>query len=310
MAMDFSWEAMAGNLQANAFNEKKSYKNETDSRFWKLSRDENGNGGALIRFLPDMNGVPFVTLSKIRAQNKDGKGFFVNEWSPTSIGLPDPFDEEFSKLWKAGEKDTAKTLGRSIRFITNIYVVKDPANEENNGKVFLYDMSQSMMEMIKEVMIQTESMKALDEEPIAVYNPVEGNNFLIKVKDGTNGIPTYESSKFADKVTGIFADEAEATAAIAEKTYALKEFLEPSNFKTYEELTDLLNRFMKRDGKGTEKGAEKGAETPAETPAETKKPAETTPAKETVSEDVTVTPAETASVDDADLDDLLNEITQ
>lgn len=240
--MNFDFNSLAANLQENAFNEKKTYRKEVDTRFWKLSRNEDNVGGALIRFLPDANEVMFVTLSKIHASRD--KGYYVNEWSPTSIGLPCPFDEKFWELWNAEQKVTAKLLGRSNRYITNIKVLKDPANTENEGKIFLYEMSHTMMEQIKEVMIQTDAMKALDEEPIAVFNPVEGQSYLIKAKEGENKIITYSGSKFADKVNGIYTSYDEAEADIKANSYPLKEFLEPTNFKSYEELTDMLHRFL------------------------------------------------------------------
>lgn len=243
--MDFNWDNMAVNLQDNAFGEKKSYSNDVDTRFWKLSRDENDNGGAIIRFLPDSNNIPFVNLTKINATTGDKKSFFVNEWSPTTIGLKCPFNEKFSELWNAGQKDTAKTLGRSQRYITNIKVIKDPANPANEGKIFLYDMSQTMIDMLKGVMIQTESMKALDEEPVAVFNPLQGNNFLLKAKLGSNKIITYGDSKFSDKVTSLYDSKEDAEKDIIENTHSLKEFLDPANFKSYEELLDLRNKFLK-----------------------------------------------------------------
>ena len=304
--MDFNWDNMAGNLQDNAFGDKKNYDNETDSRFWKLSRDEKGDGAAIVRFLPDLNGTPFIALTKINAQNPGTKGFFVTEWSPASIGLKCPFNEKFTELWNGGFKDKAKTLGRAQRFITNVKIMKDPANPSNEGKIFLYDMSKTMIDMLKEVMVQTEQMKALDESPIAVYNPIEGNNFLIKVKDGENGIPTYTSSKFADKVTGIYPDKETATADIMANTYSLKEFFEPTNFKTYEELTDLRDRFLKEgkysaDAKTPENVAEGQAVNKAQTETTINTGLELgtqeTPAK-------VETPAK-ADTSDAELDDLL-----
>lgn len=242
--MDFNWDNMANNLQNNAFGEKKSYANDVDTRFWKLSRDENDNGAAIIRFLPDSNNVPFVNLTKINANKGDKKSFFVNEPSPTTIGLKCPFNEKFSELWKNGEKETAKTLGRTQRYITNIKVIKDPANPSNEGKIFLYDMSQTMIDMLKGVMIQTESMKALDESPVEVFNPLQGSNFLLKVKMGATKILTYGDSKFSDKVTSIYESKEDAEKDIKENTYPLKEFLDPTNFKTYDELKVLLDKFL------------------------------------------------------------------
>lgn len=302
--MEFNWDSMAENLQDNAFGEKKQYTNDVDTRFWRLSRDENDNGAAVIRFIPDSNGIPFVNLTKINAR-KAKKGFFVNEWSPTTIGLKCPFQEKFSELWDAGNKTTAKTLGRSQRYITNIKVIKDPANPENDGKIFLYDMSQTMIDMLKGVMVQTEAMKALDEDPIAVYNPLVGNNFVIKAKMGSNDIITYTDSKFSDKVTGIYADATEAEADIVNNAHSLKEFLDPSNFKTYDELTDLRDKFLKigkyaPDADATAEASSDNADKPAETPAQE------TP-KQEVDTGLNLAPEATPSEakTDSDLDDLL-----
>lgn len=307
--MDFNWDNMAGNLQDNAFGEKKQYDNEVDTRFWKLARDENDNGGAVIRFLPDADVVPFVAMTKINARTKK-KGFFVSEWSPTTIGLKCPFNEKFSELWNAGDKETAKTLGRGQRYITNIKVMKDPANPENEGKIFLYDMSQTMIDMLKGVMIQTDAMKALDEEPVAVFDPMKGNNFILKVKRGSNDIITYGDSKFSDKVTSIYDSEEAAEADIVANTHSLKAFLDPSNFKSYEELSDLRDKFLKIGKYSTDAAtgdtaptAEAKPETEATPEAEAPAPAETPKAEAETPK--TETPA--ASSDD-ELDDLLADL--
>jgi len=310
--MDFSWDSMAGNLQDNAFGDKKQYDNEVDTRFWKLSRDENGNGGAIIRFLPDPDNTPFIPMTRINAQNSK-KGYFVSEWSPMSIGLKDPFNEKFTELWNLGEKEKAKTCGRSQRFITNIKVIKDPSNPQNEGKIFLYDMSKTMIDMLKEVMIQTEQMKALDEAPVPVYNPIEGANFLIKVKDGDNGFPTYASSKFADKITGIYPDGPSASEDIVANAHKLKDFYEPTFFKSYEDLLDMRDRFLK-EGKYAP-----GADTKPDAADKAEQVAVTTAQTETVINtglDLGATPATPATPatetsennSDAELDDLLSDL--
>jgi len=309
--MNFDWNSMAGNLQDNAFGDKKQYDNEVDTRFWKLARDEKGDGGAIVRFLPDPSLTPFISLTKINAQNKK-KGYFVSEWSPSSIGLKCPFNEKFSELWNANQRETAKTLGRSNRFITNIKVIKDPANPQNEGKIFLYDMSKTMIDMLKEVMVQTEQMKALDEDPVAVYDPVNGANFLIKIKDGENGIPTYASSKFADKITGIYPDADTAIADIKENAFELKEFFEPGNFKTYDELVDMRDRFLKvgkyapgADGQSAPDKAEEAAVAQVEKDAVISTGLENVAASPAP---VTETPANNADTTDDELDALLGDM--
>jgi len=311
--MDFSWESMQAKLQPNAFADKQGYtKKEVDTRFWTLSKDENGNGAAVIRFLPDPEGVPFINMIKINAQLPKGqKGFFVSEWSPLTIGKPDPFNEKFLELWGSGQKDKAKTLGRSNRFFTNIKVIKDPANPENEGKIFLFDMSKTMLEMLKEVMIETEQMKALGEKPIQVFNPIDGHNFLIKSKMGENDIITYSSSKFADSSSAIYDSATDAEKDIKENAYALSEFLKEDAFLSYEELKDLLDKFLK-EGKYAPKGQEQAEQAVQQTSGvkeDTKTETQVSTGLNLNSE----TPKEEASQaskesSDSDLDDLLADL--
>ena len=308
--MDFSWESMQAKLQPNAFGDKKSYKKkEVDTRFWTLSKDENSNGAAIIRFIPDPEGVPFISMEKISA-NRGKKQFYVSEWSPATIGLPDPFNEKFLELWNAGEKEKAKLLGRSNRFFTNIKVIKDPANPENEGKIFLFDMSKAMIDMLKEVMIETDQMKALGEKPIQVFNPMEGHNFLIKSKMGDNKIVTYANSKFADSPSAIYDSKEEAEKDITENGYKLQEFLEPDFYLSYDELKDLLDKFLKegkyaKDTKSEEK-SEKAKQEPKQEPS--KPQSEEINTGLNLSQEPKQEPKQESKSEDADLDDLLADL--
>jgi hypothetical protein len=258
----FDWDNLAKNIEEDALTDgaKKGY--EEDSRFYKLSKDKNGNGGALIRFVPDKDGIPFIKMIKINA-DRGVNNRFCKDWSPQSIGKPDPFNEKFVELWKAGKKEEAKKFGRTIRYISNIKVIKDPANPDNEGKFFLLDMSKSLFDKIKQAVQPTEDEIALGTEPKAVFNPIEGNSMLLKIKLGANGIYTYEDSKFAEKVDGIYKDEAEAKADIEANSYSLKEFHKPEFFKSYEELKQCLNWFM-----GIENAPEETKSEPEKTKSE------------------------------------------
>ena len=287
MSSKFDWDALSKNLNENAMSDgnKKTY--EVDERFYRLSRDENGNGGALIRFIPDSNGVPFIKMTRIDAQQGKNKPF-VSEWSPQTIGKPDPFNERFSELWNSGQQEEAKKYGRKFRYLTNIKVIKDPQNKDNEGKTFLFDMSPTLFEKIKNAASPSESEIALGAEPMEVYNPVEGNSFLLKVKLGSNGFLTYEDSKFADKVDGIYKSDAEATKDIKENAYNLDEFLKPESFLSYDELKQKLAWF---EGKKEETSVP--TEDKPETAEKTAEPQKETPKAE---------PA------DDELDDLLDEL--
>jgi hypothetical protein len=104
-------------------------------------------------------------------------------------------------------------------------------------------MSPTLFEKVKGAAAPTEGEIALGAEPIAVYDPVKGSSFLLKTKIGSNGFITYEDSKFADKVDGIYATEAEADADIKANGFVLDEFLKEESFMSYEDLKAKLAWF-------------------------------------------------------------------
>ena len=110
-----------------------------DDRVWKLSVDKSGNGYAVIRFLPAPEGedLPFVKLYSHAFQ---GPGGWYIESSLTTMNQKDPVSELNSELWNNGTdagKELARKQKRKLTYISNIYVVKDPSNPSNEGRVFL-----------------------------------------------------------------------------------------------------------------------------------------------------------------------------
>ena len=157
----FNFDAMKTAVGVDPF-AKEANKFAKDERFYTLTKDKDGNGGAVIRFLPDSEKGMIQRLFKINTTIiNNGKKRFVSEFSPSTIGLPDPFQEKWQDLWNEGEKEDtkdangnitkygAKTYSRGIRYVVNIKVEKDPACPENVGKVFLYEMSGTMKDKIQ-----------------------------------------------------------------------------------------------------------------------------------------------------------------
>ena len=125
-----------------------------DDRLWKLDVDKSGNGYAVIRFLPAPNGedLPFVKLYSHAFQ---GPGGWYIENSLTTMGQKDPVSEYNTMLWNNGTdagKEAARKQKRKLTYISNIYVVKDPANPENEGKVFLYKFGKKIFDKITAAM--------------------------------------------------------------------------------------------------------------------------------------------------------------
>ena len=245
----FDFDKLASN-PSDVFGEKKT--DGVDNRFYKLKRDENGNGAAIIRFLPDPNMSLLQQIWKINVNNQKGNDRrWVSELSPQNINQPDPFHKAWADLWQAGKKEEARKFARQTRYYANILVVKDPATPENEGKVFLLDMSQSLKQMLETAMFPSDADRALGAEPKALFNPLQGHNFkLVSSKEAT-GFLGYSKSGVMDPVTSVFDSKEQAVAFIKENCYPLGDFLKPEIYKSYEELQAKLEYVMFRDGSAT-----------------------------------------------------------
>ena len=104
-----------------------------DDRFWKAELDKSGNGYAVIRFLPPPNGEE-MAWAKIFNHGFQGPGGWYIENSLTTIGQKDPLAEYNSTLWNSGieaNKEIARKQKRRLTYISNIFVVEDKANPQN-----------------------------------------------------------------------------------------------------------------------------------------------------------------------------------
>ena len=111
-----------------------------DERLWKPEMDKTGNGFAVIRFLPAPNGED-LPWAKMYSHAFQGPGGWYIENSLTTIGQKDPLGEYNRELWNSGtetNKETVRKQKRKLSYYSNIYVVKDPTNPQNEGKVFLF----------------------------------------------------------------------------------------------------------------------------------------------------------------------------
>jgi len=278
----YDWNKLSQNLQEDALTDKKSSSYEKDDRFYTLARNDRNIGGAVIRFLLSPDEIPFVKMYQIDAQGAYQRRF-ISEWSPTTIGKPDPVNEKFLELWGQDLKDEARKFGRKIRYIANIKVIKDPATPANEGKIFLLDMSKTLFDKLKNAVEPDPEEMALDPDlkPKEIFDPVNGFDFLFKVKKGQNGFFTFEDSKFADKATATYADDAAYEKAIKADGYKLGTFLEEDFFKTYDELKEKLAWYQGIDTRTAPAKPEVQADVPAESLEERMTPkAETKPEPE------------------------------
>lgn len=215
----------------------------SDERVWKLDVDKSGNGYAVIRFLPAPEGedLPFV---KVYSHAFQGPGGWLIDQCLTTINQKCPVCEHNSGLWNNGTdagKEVARKQKRKLTYVSNIYVVKDPANPENEGKVFLFKYGKKIFDKLTAAM----QPEFEDEEAIDPFDFWQGANFKLKAKN-VAGYRNYDSSEFANP--GSLLDDDDALEAIWKKQYSLAEFISPDQFKSYEELKTRLSSVLGTKG--------------------------------------------------------------
>jgi len=223
--------------QENKPLEKKSY---VDERIWKPVMDKTGNGFAIIRFLPAPKGeeLPWVKLWNHAFQGPTGQWYIEN--SLTTISQNDPVSELNTKFWNSGvesDKEIARKQKRKLQYYSNIYVVKDSANPQNEGKVFLYRFGKKIFDKIMETMQPAFE----DETPVNPFDFWEGANFKLKLRK-VDGYWNYDKSEF-EAPSALF-DKDDELEKLWETQYSLSEFTAPTNFKSYDELQTRLNTVL------------------------------------------------------------------
>ena len=213
--------------------------NSSDERLWKLECDKANNGYAVIRFLPAPDGedLPFV---KVYSHAFQGPGGWLIDSCLTTLNQKCPVCEHNSGLWNSGmdsNKEVARKQKRKLTYMSNIYVVKDPANPENEGKVFLFKYGKKIFDKLTEAM----QPEFEDETPIDPFDFWTGANFKLKAKS-VAGYRNYDSSEFAAQ--GALLNDDDAMEAIWKKQYSLAEFVSPDQFKSYEEMKKRLESVL------------------------------------------------------------------
>lgn len=233
-----SLDSLLGAAQKeSAPQEKKSY---VDERLWKPVMDKAGNGYAVIRFLPAPEGedMPWAKVWNHAFQGPTGQWYIEN--SLTTVGQNDPVSEYNSKLWNSGvesDKEIARKQKRKLQYYSNIYVVKDPANPQNEGKVFLYRYGKKIFDKIMEAM----QPAFQDETPVNPFDFWEGADFKLKLRK-VDGYWNYDKSEFAEP-SALF-DNDEEIEALWKTEYSLADFTAPSAFKSYDELKARLDAVL------------------------------------------------------------------
>ena len=268
-----SLDKLLGEVQKeNAPQEKKSYK---DERLWKPEVDKSGNGYAVIRFLPAVEGedMPWAKVWNHAFQGPTGQWYIEN--SLTTLGQKDTVSELNTQYWNTGlesDKEIARKQKRKLQYFSNIYVVSDSKHPENEGKVFLFRYGKKIFDKIMAAM----QPEFEDEKAINPFDFWEGANFKLKIRK-VAGYWNYDSSDF-DNPSALFDSDAKIEE-VWKSAYPLSEFTASTNFKSYEELKTRLDAVL--SGSVTVGNvAEEIEDEPIATPVVDTTPVESTSTKE------------------------------
>tara|TARA_Y100000310_G_scaffold236172_1_gene239337 strand:+ start:93 stop:986 length:894 start_codon:yes stop_codon:yes gene_type:complete len=216
-----------------------------DNRFWKPELDKTGNGYAIIRFLPQPEGeeLPWVRLW---SHAFSGPGGWYIENSLTTINKTDPVSEYNTELWNSGiesDKDVARKQKRILKYYANVYIVSDSKHPENEGQVRLFKFGKKIFDKITEAMNPAFD----DETPLNPFDLWKGADFKLKIRK-VDGFWNYDKSEFA--TTKVLLDDDAKLEKIYKAQHSLKAFVEPTEFKSYDELKEKLHRVLTGSGVG------------------------------------------------------------
>lgn len=221
---------------------------EKDARLWTPERDKTGNGFAIIRFLPSCSGedIPWVKVYSHSFQGPGGKWYIQN--CPTTLGGKCKICEENSKLWNSGaesDKEIARSRKRKTRWYSNVYVLKDQLHPENEGQIKIFNYGKKIFDKINESM----NPQFPDEPKINPFCFWKGRDFKIKITT-ISGFANYDKSEFAGSSPFMGGDDAKLEK-IYNSLYPLQPFVDPKEFKSYDELVQIYNNVMEINSSGS-----------------------------------------------------------
>ena len=195
----------------------------------------------MLRFLPATEGAELPWVRYWDHGFKGPTGLWYIENSLTSIGQTDPVGELNSKLWNSGidaDKEKARTQKRRLHYVTNVLVLQDPSAPQNEGKVFLYKFGKKIFDKLMDSM----QPEFADESPVNPFDMWEGADFKLKIRN-VEGYRNYDKSEFSSP-SSLYDGDDSRLESVYNQLHNLSEFVDPSNYKTYDELKSKLMRVL------------------------------------------------------------------
>lgn len=218
---------------------KGGYEKKEDDRMWQCKTDTAGNGTAVIRFLPAPQGeeFPYVRMWAHGFKGPTGKWYIENSRTTLGKDEKDPVSELNNQLWATKLKENeeiARIQKRKLSFYSNVLIISDPANPENEGKVKIFRYGKKIFDILESAM----KPEFEDDEAFNPFDFWDGANFRLKIvrKDG---YANFDKSSLADPKP-VSSDDDELQK-LWDQCHSLKEIVSEDKFKSYDELVKRLN---------------------------------------------------------------------
>lgn len=240
-AMKAGRKSRLADLQTKLEEENRPAFKKKDDRLWFPTKGKDGNGFAVIRFLPAPKTESSCWVRVFSHSFKGPNGDWYIEPCLTTLGKKDPVATYNSKLWDSGsEADIAqaRVQKRKTVYYSNVLIVTDKGDPQNEGKVMLFRYGKKIYDKL---MAQMTPPEAMVDAGFKAFNPFdfwEGANFNLILKQ-VSGFNNYDDSTF-DKPS-ILEEDDKALEKIWLQQYSLQEFIAPDVFKSYDELKERLD---------------------------------------------------------------------
>ena len=223
-------------------------------------------------------------------------GQFLSALCPSTYGEACPIDQERFKIWRNGtdqEKDSVRPLKRRENWMVNVYVISDPTNPENEGKVKILRYGAQLNKKIDAAINGDDA----EEFGAKIFDLSEnGCTFRIKaesISENARNWTNYTDSRFLpnSEIPGMTDEKIKEIHSSIHNLESMEER------KSYGDLKEMLN---------THFYAKIEMDAPAEPEPKDDDEIDLTPSEET--EEVDETPAAAPSEDNQNLDKLLAEL--
>lgn len=198
-----------------------------------IMRLEKGNSYT-VRLLPNIED-PSKTFFHyyVHGWESFSTGQYVSFVSPQTFDERDPIGEYRYKTYRTGtqdEKDKARSIIRSEKWLVNAYVVEDPSTPDNVGKVKVLRFGKQLHKIIMDAI----SGEDKDQFGSKIFDlSDQGCNLRVRCDD-QGGFPTYVASKFlmATAIPGVEPDVVYKSSQALDQVFTIK---------SYDELESSLN---------------------------------------------------------------------